>query len=482
MIATVVGIVTTLVASIAPALKASRVPPLAALRDVAIDRSATSFLRAIAGVFVAGFGVVTVLTATTATDGALARAGLGALAVVVGAVVLGPVVARPVAAVLGAGAAATRGFTGTLARRNAMRNPRRVAGSASALMVGTAVVALFATFGSSLKASVDQEVDKAFSGDLVVVQEGFSGAALSTGLAPAVAELPEVDSAVGIAFGVGQIDGTTVSPAVTDPALLARAFDLGVTDGSMTDLAPGMVAISEEYADDQGLAMGDTVTMTFVDGTSTDLRVGAVYRERMSFGDLVMTRPDWEPHAGQAGDTVAFVNLADGVDEAAGQAAVEAVTDRYDAPAPQNRDEYVDSVGAQIDQMLAVVYGLLGVAVLIALLGIANTLSLSIHERTRELGLLRAVGQSRSQVRSTVRWESVIVAVFGTIGGVGIGTFLGWGLLRALEAQEGFGVFAAPWTALVVVLVLAAAAGVVAALRPARRAGRLDILAAISTD
>ena len=132
--------------------------------------------------------------------------------------------------------------------------------------------------------------------------------------------------------------------------------------------------------------------------------------------------------------------------------------------------------------MLAVVYGLLGVAVLIALLGIANTLSLSIHERTRELGLLRAVGQSRAQVRSTVRWESVIVAVFGTIGGVGIGTFLGWGLLRALRAQEGFGVFAAPWTALAVVLVLAAAAGVVAAVRPARRAGRLDILAAISTD
>jgi putative ABC transport system permease protein len=222
--------------------------------------------------------------------------------------------------------------------------------------------------------------------------------------------------------------------------------------------------------------------MTFVDGATTKLRVGAVYSRRMSFGDVIMTRPDWDPHAGQAGDTVVFVNLADGVDEAAGQRAVDAVTGRFDAPDAQTREEYVDSVGGQIDQMLAVVYGLLGVAVVIALLGIANTLALSIHERTRELGLLRAVGQSRSQVRATVRWESVIVAVFGTIGGIGIGTFLAWGVLRALRAQEGFGQFAAPWTALAVILVLAAAAGVVAALRPARRAGRLDILAAIATD
>jgi putative ABC transport system permease protein len=145
-------------------------------------------------------------------------------------------------------------------------------------------------------------------------------------------------------------------------------------------------------------------------------------------------------------------------------------------------DEYLGDVSSQIDQMLFVVYGLLGIAVLIALMGIGNTLSLSIHERTRELGLLRAVGQSRSQLRSALRWESVIVAVFGTIGGVALGTFLGWGLMRALSAEEGFGAFALPVTPLAVILGLAAVAGIVASLRPARRAARLDILGAIATD
>ena len=213
-----------------------------------------------------------------------------------------------------------------------------------------------------------------------------------------------------------------------------------------------------------------------------ELTVAAVYEEALSFGDVVITNADWEPHARGLGEGVLFVNLADGTSVTDGQAAVAAVTSRYGAPDPQTRDEYIDATGAQVDQMMAVVYGLLAVAVLIALLGIANTLSLSIHERTRELGLLRAVGQTRRQVRATVRWESVIVAVFGTIGGVGLGTFLGWGLMRAMRAQEGIGEFAVPTNVLVVVLVLAVVAGVLAAVRPARRAARLDVLSAISAD
>jgi putative ABC transport system permease protein len=158
------------------------------------------------------------------------------------------------------------------------------------------------------------------------------------------------------------------------------------------------------------------------------------------------------------------------------------VTAGFAADDPMDRDEYTDTVGAEVDTMLYFVYGMLGVAVIIALMGIANTLSLSIHERRRELGLSRAVGQSRSQLRSTVRWESVIIAVFGTIGGISLGGFLGWGIVRALEAQEGFGVFALPIVPLAVILGLAAAAGVVAAVRPARRAAKTDILTAIASD
>jgi putative ABC transport system permease protein len=343
-------------------------------------------------------------------------------------------------------------------------------------------VALFTTFGSSLKATIDDTVDNRFGGDLIVEQDGFSGAPLSPGLTGAIAEQPEVNDAVGMAFAAASIDGDDVEPTATDFARLDAMLDMGVVAGSVSDLGPGRIAISEHYAEEHGLAIGDTMPLTFVDGATTDLEVGVIFTERMSFGDLVLSNADWSPHARQGGDAVVFVDLADGISEDAGHAAVSEVTTRYSAPDPQTREEYKDSVGSEIDSMLAVIYGLLAVAVLIAVMGIANTLALSIHERTRELGLLRAVGQSRRQLRATVRWESVIMAVFGTVGGLAMGTFLGWGLMRAINAQEGFGVFEAPMSSLAVVLVLAAVAGIVAATGPARRAARLDILDAIATD
>jgi putative ABC transport system permease protein len=482
VIAAAVGIVTTLVTTIGPAVKAARVAPLAALRDTAVDRSAVSKTRIAAGVITAGAGLALVTAAATSGDGAVSRVGLGALALLVGAVVLGPVVARPAAAVLGAGPAITRGFAGRLARRNAMRNPRRIAASASALMVGTGVVALFTTFGASLEATIDDAVDTQFAGDLVVVQNFDSGTTMSPQLAAAIGELPEVATSVGAAEANARIDGHDVEPMAIDLARLDGLLDLGVSQGSAAGFRPGQIAISEHYAEDNHVALGDLIPMTFVDGVTTDLEVGVIYAERMNFGDFIIDPADWEPHARQAGDVVVFIDLADGVTLADGQDAVTAVTERFSAPDPQTRDEYVDSVGDEIDGMLTFVYGLLGVAVLIGVMGVGNTLALSIHERTRELGLLRAVGQSRRQLRSTVRWESVIVALFGTVGGLAVGTFLGWGLMRAINSQEEFGVFAVPVPQLAVILGLAALAGVVAAVRPARRAARLDILDAVATD
>jgi putative ABC transport system permease protein len=480
-VAAVVGILTTLVASIAPAIKASRVAPLAAMRDVAVDRSGASKGRAIAGVVVAAAGAAVVVTAPWSPDGAMARAGLGALAMLVGFVVLGPVVARPSAAVLGAGASATRGFTGRLARRNAMRNPRRIAGSAAALMVGTAVVALFTTFGSSVKASIGDMVDDSFGGDLIVAQSDFSGAGIDPAVAPAIGQLPEVAGSVGSSVVTASIDGATVEPMATDPAALATVLDLEDQGGRLAEVGPGELAVSTRWAEDHDVALGDVLAMTFIDGTTTDLTVTNLFERQDVMGNMIMTTADWAPHAGQAMDVVLFVTFADGVSAEAGQAAVTAVTEQFGAPDPQTRSEYKDSIGQEVDQMLYLIYGLLGIAVLIAVMGIGNTLALSIHERTRELGLLRAVGQTRAQLRSSLRWESVIVAVFGTIGGLGLGTFLGWGLMRALQAEEGFGVFALPVVPLAVILVLAGLAGVVAAVRPARRAARMDVLAAIAT-
>jgi putative ABC transport system permease protein len=344
------------------------------------------------------------------------------------------------------------------------------------------VVALFTTFGSSVKASIDDTVDRSFGGDLVVVHDNFSAAGLSPELAPAIGDLPDVADAVGASDVPARIGDDDVLGSATDPARFAAVVDLDESAGSIGNLSTGQVAVSVKYAEDHAIGFGDSLPMTFVDGATLDLEVGAIYERRDLIGDLIMTSVDAASHVGHPSDVVVLIDLAEGVSPEAGKAAVLDVTEQFGAPDPQTRGEYVDSLGAEVDQMLAVIYGLLGVAVLIAVMGIGNTLSLSIHERTRELGLLRAVGQGRAQLRATVRWESVIVAVFGTVGGIAVGTFLAWGLMRAINAQEGFGVFEAPIAPLMVIVGLAVVAGVVAAVRPSRRAARLDILSAVSTD
>jgi putative ABC transport system permease protein len=197
-------------------------------------------------------------------------------------------------------------------------------------------------------------------------------------------------------------------------------------------------------------------------------------------GDVVLPEATWAPHATRLAHVAVIIDLAAGVGLEEGRAAVEDVTGT--APDVQDRDQYVESVASEVDAILNVVYGLLALAIIIALMGIANVLSLSTHERRRELGLLRAVGQTRRQLRTMVRWESVVVALFGTIGGVGLGVFLGWGLFEALASLEGFGSFAAPTGQLVIVLAAGAIAGILAGVRPARRAAKLPVLESIATE
>jgi putative ABC transport system permease protein len=474
-----VGLVVTVVASLAPAVRASRVKPLAALRDVAVDRSASSRWRAVAGVAVAVAGGVLVMTGSSAHSAP--QAGLGAVATLAGFVLLGPVVARPAAAVIGLPLARRRAMSGKLARQNAMRNPRRTAGTASALMVGVAVVTLFTVFGASVKQSMSDIVDEQFVGDLVIAQSDFSGAGIPTALAGDIQGLDEVDTAVGMATAPLEVDGEGVAPLAADLGPLARVLDLQEADGRLADVGAGGLALSVDYAAEHGWGVGDTVPVTFADGATEDLTLAATYDETSLMGDVLVPREVWEPHAAQPVDEIVAIDLADGVTDAQGQAAIQPLADRYGAPEVLDRDEYLDSVAGQVDQMLVIIYVLLILAVLIALMGIANTLSLSVHERARELGLLRAVGQTRRQVRAMVRGESFVVALFGTIGGVALGTFLGTALIRSL-ADEGFTAIAIPAGQLAVVLALGAAVGVVAALRPARRAARLDVLQAIASD
>ncbi|MFB7241190.1 ABC transporter substrate-binding protein [Streptomyces populi] len=479
-----VGVVVCLGSALLPAARAGRTAPLAALRETAVDESGASRTRAAVGGGLAALSVGVTLTGVLLTP-SLWLAGLGAVLALASFVVLGPVASSAAVRVLGAPLDRLRGVTGSLARRNALRSPGRTAATAGALMIGVAVVSLFTVFGASLKATMDRTVSHSFAGDVAVSTPSFGagGSGLSPRLAPALARQPAVEHAVGLGRGVAEVDGEGRALTVTDPVTLGEVFDLGHVRGSLGGLGTDGIAITRQEAARRHLDTGDTTRLTFTDGRRVNFTVRAVYGRSELVGDYVITRAAWAPHRTQDADTLVAVAFEDGVSTADGKAVVRKVAERYGSPEVQTRDEYARSSAAGIDMMLTLVYALLALAVLIALLGIANTLTLAIHERTRELGLLRAVGQTRAQLRAMVRWESVLVAAFGTAGGLALGAFLGWVLVEASDgASDSSFAFALPPLRLAVVALVGLAAGALAGLRPARRAARLDVLRAIATE
>ncbi|MEU8956411.1 FtsX-like permease family protein [Streptomyces sp. NPDC048518] len=479
-----VGVVVCLGSALAPAVRAGRTAPLAALRETEVDHSAASRRRAVVGAVLALAAVALALTGTLVSPSVWA-AGAGAVLALVAFVVLGPVASSRAVRVLGGPLDRLRGVTGGLARRNALRSPKRTAATASALMIGVAVVSLFTVFGASLKATMDQTVNRSFAGDVAVSTPGFGagGSGLSPKLAPALAERPEVATAVGLGEGTAEVNGEGRALTVTDPGAFAKSFELGTVDGSLAGLGANGIALTRSEADKRDLKVGSRAELAFADGKKQTFTVRAVYGRSELAGDYVITREAWAPHRMQDSDRLVSVTFKDGVSTAEGKAAVAETARKYGNPDVQTRSEYAETSASGIDMMLTLVYALLALAVLIALLGIANTLTLAIHERTRELGLLRAVGQTRAQLRAMVRWESMLVAAFGTAGGLALGGFLGWVLVKASDSTtESAFAFAVPPVQLVVVALVGLTAGALAGLRPARRAARLDVLRAIATE
>jgi putative ABC transport system permease protein len=266
-----------------------------------------------------------------------------------------------------------------------------------------------------------------------------------------------------------------------DFAELPGVLDLDVRRGDVGSLGHDEIAVSQETIDEEHWRYGQTVPVRFVDGARQRFRIGAVYESEDFAGNVVMPRAAYVPHTVQQNVNVVLVALKPGVDAGAASHAVDRAGKSLGAPDSLTRAEFVDEAAGRIDNILMFVYVLLALSIIIALMGIANTLSLSIHERTRELGLLRAVGQTRAQTRAMVRWEAVVISLFGTLAGAAVGVLMGWALVKGAAADSGVGVFSAPITSLVVIVVLGGLVGVVAGLRPARRAARIDVLEAIAT-
>ncbi len=474
------GVVATLAAAMIPAVHASRTPPLAAVRNLATDQTGISRRRVVIGGLLASISALALGLTATGDEVSMGIAAAGVLALLVAAIVAGPVLARPMTAVLGWPIARLRGRTGDLARRNAARNPRRTSATAASLMVGVAIVVFFSTTASSLTGYINRTVDAQFAGDLVIEQDGFSGPGLPRTLAPRLGELDETATVVPMANGVGRLGDAVVYPTITDTPALAALIDLDPVAGDPRTLGPSGIAVSSRFAEDHGVWVGDTLAMT-IGPDPADLTIDAIYRSRDLAGDVVIDSQTWGRYGSPASTAVILIGLAPDADPVAARSTITAVAADEAAPPPMDREEYVERISGQIDQLIGVVFALLAIAVIISVMGIGNTMSLSVHERVRELGLLRAVGMGRRSLRATVRWESVIVAVFGTVIGLAVGTIGSWAALRAFASSEQVELtLAVPVTTLVVIVTLGATAGILAALRPARRAARLDILTAIA--
>src|SRR5690349_9819202 len=477
VLAVTVGVAATVLAGVLPALRASRVPPLAALRELAAEPARISRVRSVLGFLLTGGGVTAVIAGTA--GGGQGPAIAGAVGTLAGFVVLGPAAVRRAAALLGAPIAALRGVDGRLARDNALRNPRRTAATASALMVGVAVAILFTVIGASLKASATQGVGRALTADLVVYQPGYAGGAGKAGFSPQLAAGLGRLPSVGVSRGSVLLNGQAQTIAAVDPDRIGSVLNLGITAGSLGAVDAGSFAVSAAAAADQHWRVGSRMPVVYPDGTRARMRVAAVFDYPDVTGDYLFAAAGWAPHAGQPLDAMVLIKLKPGAAFGPARAAVTAATAPAGQPRVQDRAQYQASAASYVTPVLGLVYVMLALAIVIALMGVANTLSLSIHERTRELGLLRALGQSRAQARGMVRWESVIIAVFGTLGGVILGTFLGWAVVRSSSGAS-LAVFAAPPLQLILFLVLGAVTGILAGIRPARRAARLNMISAIS--
>lgn len=481
LLAVLVGVAAAVFAGALPAVHGSRTPPLAAMRDLAAEPARASRARAVAGALIVAAGVVTVIVGATGPSQGAAM--VGAVITLAGFVVLGPAAARPAVTVLGGPIAAMRGVTGRLARDNALRNPRRTAATASALLIGVAVAALFTVVGASMKATAASGVDHTLTADLVVDQGGYGGASsggdLNPQLAGRLSQLPGVRLATGLASGDAVLGDRSREITAADPARIGQVLDLAVIRGSLHDLSPGSLAVSSTAAADQHWAVGSQVPVIYPDGTTATLRVAAIFDHPDITGDYLLDQADWDRHAGQNLDSAVFIRIAAGGSARTVRAAVGTAVAGYGQPRVQDAAQYRASATSGVNTILGLVYVMLALAIVIALMGVANTLGLSIHERTRELGVLRAVGQQRRQTRNMIRWESVIISVFGTVGGVALGTFLGWAVVKSASSST-LGVFAAPPGQLAIFLIAGALAGVLAGLRPARRAARLNVLAAVA--
>ncbi|MET7653262.1 MULTISPECIES: FtsX-like permease family protein [unclassified Streptomyces] len=488
----VLGIVVTVLAAYLPARRAGKVSPMAALRDAGAPADARAgAVRAVIGLLLTGAGGAGLYLASAADKAAEGSLwlGLGVVLSLIGFVVIGPLLAGGVVRVLGAIVLRAFGPVGRMAERNALRNPRRTGATGAALMIGLALVACLSVVGSSMVASATEELDKSVGTDFIIQSD--SGQLMTSQAVQAIKSTPGLERVTEYKWT--EADFTTPDGKKLDKTAITAADPTYATDlrvetvaGDLADAyRPDSMSVHDEFAKDHGITVGSKISVAFKDGSTAGLTVRAITSSDAVIDQGAMytsidTLKRYVPADKLPLDQLVFATAKDGQQDAAYTALKSALHD-YPQYSVRDQTDYKQQLKDQIGQLLNLIYGLLALAIIVAVLGVVNTLALSVVERTREIGLMRAIGLSRRQLRRMIRMESVVIALFGALLGLGLG--MGWGATaQQLLALQGLDVLEIPWPTIIGVFIGSAFVGLFAALVPAFRAGRMNVLNAIATD
>lgn len=486
-----VGIIVTMASAIAPAIAASRTSPISAISGLSQSTS-KSRLRYAVGTTLAVVGGSLLAVALFLFDGVqstFVALGIGAASLFVGVTLLAPLAARPLSRILGAPLGPILGTPGDLSKENAARNPRRTASTAAALMIGLSLVSMSLVLGSSLKTEIDRLFDSGSRAEFFVNTQAFN---IPDEVVDRLDADPMFSAVTGVRLWGTDLENVPVDAADSEPdepystgvaaldfAVVNELFNAGVTEGDLTVVDNDSVAVSTTVAEDLGLGLGDTVKMRLEGGEIADLSIVALFSEDQLLSPVLITVDRYDQISDQPTSDYVAAKIAPGVSVADADARFAEIGEEYPSLQFQSAAEARASFSSTIDAMTNTLTALLGLAILIAFVGIANTMALSVFERTREIGLLRAVGMTRRQARRMIRWEAAIISGVGAIMGAGIGLVLGILIVQAIPSSI-LSSFSIPWARVLVMVAIASAAGLLAALLPAFRSSRMNVLAAIA--
>jgi putative ABC transport system permease protein len=479
-----VGVLITMLAAWLPARRAARIPPVAAMSSAELPAPAKSLLlRNTFGVLLAGSGAGLVV-AGAANGGSSGRwsVGIGAFLLLIGLIVLTPLLSRPVLALVRPPLTWVFGVSGNLAVRNARRNPRRTAATACALAIGLTLITGLSVLGVSIGHSIDKTTVDNLSADYMVRMAGRMP--LDPSVASEISKVQGVTAATALESAYVDVGGKPSAVTAADPRGLAETVRVSMVTGSrspQTALAEGKILIEDKTAKNRGWKAGDVVRVSYPDGTKAGMTIGGTFADNLVLSPVVMSDSLLVPHVGKPEVPQVLVKTADGANAKMAQAIADGLGNNP-AISVMDRQGIRNTFGGMINNMLTIMYGLLGMSLIIAVLGVVNTLAMSVFERRREIGMLRAIGLERSKVKRMIRLEAVVISLFGAVSGVALGLFIAWATGRTISADLQGYVMVLPWDRIVIFLGLSALVGVLAAVWPARHAARLDILGAIKTE